>query len=293
MIGRDVSCEITVDDGIVSRHHARFLVDDKGLFLVDLNSRNGTFVQDAVISEARLLRHGDKIRIGSFECTVQFEQISAADASPDAEVVEPGAPVDNPDQSDPSDEQDDPATLGSIVVLPRYENLPPAWVYDEEGGTQVLRESDREKLDQELEKSYQDLTLFESTIDAPTLVVATGPAAGTPYKLQRSSTDNYWTIGRGSEELSVSIVVDDASVSVLHAKLSDNNGRWKIADQMSTNKTYVNGEQFNSAFLSSRDVIRLGSVSFLFLLPFQATKEPEQKESNGGFVSRIRQFFKS
>lgn len=64
-IGRHPECEIVLDVRAVSRKHATISSDDKTrrFWIEDLNSRNGTHVNDGVIQGRTLLRHGDSIRI--------------------------------------------------------------------------------------------------------------------------------------------------------------------------------------------------------------------------------------
>jgi diguanylate cyclase (GGDEF)-like protein len=52
-----------VDDG-VSRQHARLRLETDQLWVEDLGSRNGTFVNGAKITEKTPLRDGDKIQVG-------------------------------------------------------------------------------------------------------------------------------------------------------------------------------------------------------------------------------------
>lgn len=68
IIGRDLSCDIVVNNGQVSRRHAAIDRTPAGYTLEDLNSHNGTFVNDVRISEPLRLSDGD--RVGIFD--VQF-----------------------------------------------------------------------------------------------------------------------------------------------------------------------------------------------------------------------------
>ena len=43
MMGRLRKCDVLLEDGLVSRNHAVFEVQNGQLFLKDLSSRNGTF----------------------------------------------------------------------------------------------------------------------------------------------------------------------------------------------------------------------------------------------------------
>lgn len=62
-VGRTASCGLQLDDPGLSGTHAEFIVDGESVTLRDLNSTNGTFVNDERITE-RVLRNGDSITIG-------------------------------------------------------------------------------------------------------------------------------------------------------------------------------------------------------------------------------------
>jgi len=141
--------------------------------------------------------------------------------------------------------------------------------------------------------SESELQKFEQSIDSPTLLILSGNDAGRPYKLQKSGDLSFWTIGNGKKIETISIVIDDSSVSDIHAKLVHKAGRWKIVDQMSTNHTYVNGEQYNSAFLSSNDTIRFGRVNTLFLLPVEKHIKQKVIAPKVGIPDRLKRLFKS
>lgn len=64
ILGRDISCDICIDDTSVSRQHARFQPDGDGYSVVDLHSTNGTSVNKMPVAEARL-QDGDDLRIGN------------------------------------------------------------------------------------------------------------------------------------------------------------------------------------------------------------------------------------
>jgi diguanylate cyclase (GGDEF)-like protein len=62
-IGRSARNDLPIDQESVSRHHARLTFDGADYWLQDLNSTNGTYVNDDLIREHRL-RDGDQIHIG-------------------------------------------------------------------------------------------------------------------------------------------------------------------------------------------------------------------------------------
>jgi serine phosphatase RsbU (regulator of sigma subunit) len=63
VMGRHPDCQIIIDSGAVSRQHAQILMVGNDYFIEDLKSRNGTFVNDHLISERTALNDGDMIRI--------------------------------------------------------------------------------------------------------------------------------------------------------------------------------------------------------------------------------------
>jgi hypothetical protein len=64
VVGRSSSCHIVLDDGLVSRRHAQFVVNDRGAFVEDFGSVNGVYVNGERISGQRSLRDGDRVQIG-------------------------------------------------------------------------------------------------------------------------------------------------------------------------------------------------------------------------------------
>ena len=69
LIGRDKLCDIPVTSSIVSRQHALVVNLASGVGLVDLGSKNGTFVDGRRIGR-HLLQSGDLISIG--DCTITY-----------------------------------------------------------------------------------------------------------------------------------------------------------------------------------------------------------------------------
>src|SRR5215813_9019597 len=63
VIGRETSAEVCLADAAVSRRHSLVEARDNQFWINDLQSLNGTFVNDVPIKE-RALQHGDRIRIG-------------------------------------------------------------------------------------------------------------------------------------------------------------------------------------------------------------------------------------
>lgn len=63
VIGRDAECDIVIPDRQVSRQHARITKGTNGIILEDLGSKNGTFLNNQVVSEPIKLVEADEIAI--------------------------------------------------------------------------------------------------------------------------------------------------------------------------------------------------------------------------------------
>lgn len=63
-LGRGFDCDIHLEDEAASRRHAAITQDEMGSLLIDLDSTNGTYVNDELVQQHRLTA-GDRIRIGS------------------------------------------------------------------------------------------------------------------------------------------------------------------------------------------------------------------------------------
>jgi DNA-binding winged helix-turn-helix (wHTH) protein len=65
VIGRDPVSDVWLEAPGLSRSHARILIDDNGVRLEDLGSKNGTTVDGARVRTAVTLSDGDRITFGS------------------------------------------------------------------------------------------------------------------------------------------------------------------------------------------------------------------------------------
>jgi len=64
LIGRAPECPVRIDSTRVSRHHARIDVGESGACLVDLGSKNGTYVEARRVEGQVALVDGDRISVG-------------------------------------------------------------------------------------------------------------------------------------------------------------------------------------------------------------------------------------
>ena len=70
VVGRNASCQLSLDDPLVSRRHAVLRVTSSVVTVEDLQSRNGVLVNGQRISGSVVLAPGDRLLIGSQEMTL-------------------------------------------------------------------------------------------------------------------------------------------------------------------------------------------------------------------------------
>jgi pSer/pThr/pTyr-binding forkhead associated (FHA) protein len=63
VLGRDLGCDIMIPSRQVSRKHARLILTDSGIKIEDLDSKNGTHINGALLEEPAILKDGDVIQI--------------------------------------------------------------------------------------------------------------------------------------------------------------------------------------------------------------------------------------
>jgi pSer/pThr/pTyr-binding forkhead associated (FHA) protein len=64
-VGRASGCQVALTDPTVSQLHARIYRRDGKLYVEDLGSSNGTFVNRKKVSSAVAIRRGDRLAMGS------------------------------------------------------------------------------------------------------------------------------------------------------------------------------------------------------------------------------------
>ena len=75
LIGRSEECQLRPKSESISRRHCAIVRKDGNILLIDLKSRNGTHVNEKKLdpSRAKILKNGDKIRVGKLEFEAVME----------------------------------------------------------------------------------------------------------------------------------------------------------------------------------------------------------------------------
>jgi pilus assembly protein CpaF len=100
-VGRVHGNDIVLPKGNVSKRHARVLYRDGRFIVTDLNSTNGTYVNRRRITQATIVREGDKIYVGDF--VLKIEPTAASRETPEAaSELESARTTSRTDSSPPS-----------------------------------------------------------------------------------------------------------------------------------------------------------------------------------------------
>jgi pSer/pThr/pTyr-binding forkhead associated (FHA) protein len=82
VVGRHSTADVRLSLPDVSRRHCRLFHADGRWEVVDLDSLNGVWVNDAAVENA-VLNHGDRLRLGGFTFVVDLARQAAADDATD------------------------------------------------------------------------------------------------------------------------------------------------------------------------------------------------------------------
>ena len=103
LVGRHQTADIVLQQSEISRKHAAFLLKEQALWLQDLGSSNGTYVNDVQIAAETLLKQGDIVQFASLKFSV-FEPAKALeDVVESVEAATLGAAVVETPISQPSE----------------------------------------------------------------------------------------------------------------------------------------------------------------------------------------------
>lgn len=112
IVGRDPSCHLRPASPAVSKRHTAIFAREGKLYVKDLGSTNGTFLNDEPVTSDREITHGDRLKIGPLDFTVQLTAGRKSDETPLPDALK----VVN--RSSEADKATDPAVRSALTTTP-------------------------------------------------------------------------------------------------------------------------------------------------------------------------------
>lgn len=119
LVGRHQDADLLLQAAEISRRHAALLLKDQLLWVQDLNSSNGTFVNDIRIEQERQLHDGDIVQFASFK----FSVLAPAQENNDLPEIE-AEPVQAAPAQDLSDQGMPSLAERAAEVEVRHDGMP-------------------------------------------------------------------------------------------------------------------------------------------------------------------------
>lgn len=237
-LGRVDTCTIAIESSALSRQHANIRVCHDHIVVQDLASKNGTYVNQQRIFQPTNAYAGDLIAFG-------LETYQLTQTEPQFPKIE---------------------TAGDL--LPYNDNTSNATMIR----SSFMSTSDLEKnLESEITPADMDEQLIEQALSQKIIDINKTPAIFVfksgrrrglvlELKLPRGSVQS-WAIGRSQL---ADVVLDDPTVSSVHAYIELNRNRWMLFDNHSTNGIKLNNVHVKQSPCHSGDVLSLGNTELLF-----------------------------
>lgn len=249
LIGRGNACDINIDSGLLSRRHAKVSHIKQQLLIEDLGSTNGTYVNGQRIQSVTELKHGDLVAIGDEKLYVMVEDKSpfgfyAHQLSRQLETFEA------------TDDTSNRTMIRSPISGEAGWGLQALSGTLESGGK-------KDSTAQKIQASLAGQDLDRQRVPA-VLIVKGGYRDGSVVQLKLPhGASKEWAIGRSQL---ADVVLDDPTVSTIHAAIRCDGDTWFLTDQQSTNGVKLNNKSVSESECSSGDTIAIGSVEFIFYL---------------------------
>ncbi|MBF7681726.1 FHA domain-containing protein [Acinetobacter sp. B5B] len=136
LVGRHAACDLILQDAKISRKHAVFIVKKENLWLEDLQSSNGTFVNDEKIEVATQLKGDEKIQFADlvFQLESVEEQIpvveKTAPITPEKPTIEPDiTPAPTAKKEEPITSKAAESVSSTSDTQPVKQNKPQAMIF--------------------------------------------------------------------------------------------------------------------------------------------------------------------
>ena len=242
--------DLLLNDKKVSSEHLCFIIENNQLFIEDLASTNGTFVQLERIDGKHALHNLDIIQIGFSKLQVTI-----------VDDLEQFRKWNTPNKV-PTPHKSGRKQKATRAVRPDIDQL-----IDEE-----LKRFSRWDLNQERQSMPSFKKALTKSQGAMQLIVLDGPQQGLTFNLDQGNV----VIGRGKAD----ITIQDNDISRNHASIECfAAGQIFIRDMASTNGTFVNKKRVSYTKIVHGDIIQIGSTVMRFVVGDGQNSQTNKKKS--------------
>jgi len=260
-VGRKDDNDLCIPAKNVSSYHAVIQYENGRVFVEDLNSTNGIYVNNRKIKGRAEVLHGDKLSFATVEFIVEFDLPSQSFNQPEA-----GEPADEPENN------------GTVILnsteIPNLDSLQSETVAE----PQINLNDSEDKTETSNMQGAQEgrstmLFGMKNVLELGRLVrVDSNFNPLNEYSLEKPET----TIGRENCD----IVIDHSSVSRFHALIKRTAGnKYQLIDNNSTNGVYIAGKKISKHTLRHEDKVKIGDLEFIFLEPGKIFYKERLKET--------------
>lgn len=290
-VGRSEDSALRLLEGQPSRHHAQITVGPGQVFVEDLGSMNGTFVNGRRL-DAKVkfqLTAGDRVRFDLEEFVFVDNGVKPKDD--DKTVYRPPDPDKTVFRPTPKPPRTDPTQRLEVearepAIQPAAADRKPALVdkpRPPDARPPDARPAEKQALPGAFADPPPDATILvhsqkpqhppgsaalapaPATGDLPYLWIESGNRAGQKVELTADAdAKRTWRVGSNE---SSRIRFQDPGVSAQHATLHQQDGTWVLTDDLSVNGTFVNDKKILRSFLAPGDRVRFGPVECRFYIP--------------------------
>lgn len=303
LVGREAECAIPLDSSHISRYHAKINVATNGVYIEDLHSTNGTFVNGQRIKGRVRLSLGDEIsfddlgfRLASLESGGEGDTLLSMPAAQDTAyrasnraAAPPANPIfypsytsrDEPEIPEPGYSSPlTPEVLDEVDEMLEPEREQPILSKARAVPHRTALDSNEERIDSFEDTDSADQTQFISDVRLDELVarsrghqydlnVGTGPrviilSAPLRGKWFELSSAPLGKTWQIGRDPKADICLSDKTISTDHARLTKTAEGYQLTSTHAKNGLLINAQSKKKAFLKHNDRIQIGGTELVF-----------------------------
>ena len=242
-IGRKDTNDIVLSFRNVSSFHAIVECVDETLFVEDLNSTNGTFVNETRISGRVPIKNGDRVKFATYEFLAEFQQY--------VQKPEPSKQI----------------AVDGTVFMDEEKVHEIQHILEEEQGNQHSK----------IEETGKETVLYgvKGLVQNGRLILLNDKRE---FEQEYELTEIETSIGR--DEIN-NISINHPSISRVHCFINKKGEYYEVVDNDSTNGVFVNEKRVKKAILKNGDILKLGDKEFVYIAPGELFSPSFLEEKKG------------